>query len=119
MLGVSFQANVRASTTDNWKAVLATVRGVLADNATRALGVGQRARYVSMFALSKMWHVAQVLPIPKGVADEVVRAVRRFLWRGHTFTTTMAVACSPKTAGGLGIPDVRSKCLALEGGKAY
>lgn len=117
VLGVTFQASVKAATKDNWTLVLASVRGVLAENATRALGLSQRARYASMYALAKIWHVAQVLPVPKGVADDVVRAVARFLWRGQFFTTTMAIACSPKEDGGLGLPNVRLKCLALFTGR--
>lgn len=117
VLGVTFQAVIKNTTRDNWASVLASVRGVLADNAMRALGLSQRARYVTMYALSKMWHVAQVLPVPKGVARDVVRAVGKFLWRGQLFTTSMAVAATPRAQGGLGIPDVANKCLALFTGR--
>lgn len=117
VLGVTFHADVKASTSDSWGAALASVRGVLSENATRALGLSQRARYINMYALSKMYHVAQVFPVPKGVSSNVVKAASRFLWRGQFFTTSMSVACTPRGQGGLDIPDVRSKCMALFAGR--
>ncbi|KAJ1519149.1 hypothetical protein ONE63_011243 [Megalurothrips usitatus] len=117
VLGVVFRPSIRLASRDNWASVLAGVRGVLRDNAARALGLSRRAAYVSTFALSKMWHVAQVLPVPKSVAADVTKAVRMFLWRGQLLTTSMAVACTPRCQGGLGVPAIEAKALALFTGR--
>ncbi|KAE8737584.1 hypothetical protein FOCC_FOCC016953 [Frankliniella occidentalis] len=113
ILGVDFYADVRTTTRTNWEKVVGSVRAVLRDNAARALGMHQRALYVQMYGLSKAWHVAQVLPINRAVARDITAAARRFLWRGHFFTSPMDVCATPLRSGGLGIPDILRKCTAL------
>jgi hypothetical protein len=117
VLGVEFKTNIKQATRDNWASVLASVRGVLRDNAARALGLTQRAAYVNIFALSRMWHVAQVLPVPRTTSTAIIKAVRMYLWRGQLFTITTAAACTPRAQGGLGLPDLEKKCLALFTGR--
>ncbi|KAK3908760.1 Transposon TX1 uncharacterized 149 kDa protein [Frankliniella fusca] len=117
VLGITFHANIKATIKDNWAAVIASVRGVLRDHSPRGLGLTQRAEFVSIYALSRMWHVGQVLPVPKGAAAAVEKAIRTFLWRGQFFTTAMAVTCTPRAQGGLGIPVGEKKCDAFFTGR--
>lgn len=117
VLGVVFRANIKEAIKDNWTAVVAGVRGLLRDNAPRGLGLSQRAEYVKIFALSRLWHVAQILPANKSIAADVMKAVSMFLWRGRLFTTAAGVACTPRAQGGLGLPDVAKKCCALYAGR--
>ncbi|KAE8737538.1 hypothetical protein FOCC_FOCC016998 [Frankliniella occidentalis] len=108
VLGVVFSRDVKDTIRVNWPRVLQGVRGVLTANAARALTLQQRVQFIKM-----MWHVAQVLPLPAGIRKDVEKALRRFLWRGHTFRVKWDVACSPRLAGGLGLPVVEKKCAAL------
>ena len=82
ILGIIFTRNIDTTCSANWDRVLASVRGVLQDNATRALGLRQRAAYAQTYGLSRLWHTAQVLPVPRSVAKGVTGAVGKFVWRG-------------------------------------
>lgn len=117
VLGVQFTACIKTTINLNWEMVVHSVQGVLRENACRAFGLSQRAEYVRTYALAKLWHVAQVLPATKAASKAVVKAVSYFLWRGYAFRTSMAVACTAREHGGLGIPAVHNKCLALFTGR--
>lgn len=117
VLGVVFGQDVKDTIRINWPRVLQGVRGVLTANAARALTLQQRVGFIKMFALSRMWHVAQVIPLPTAVRKEIEKALRLFLWRGHIFKVKWDVACTPRSTGGLGLPDVENKCAALYAGR--
>ncbi|KAJ1520336.1 hypothetical protein ONE63_004534 [Megalurothrips usitatus] len=117
VLGVTFARDIKTTIRLNWDAVATGVQGVLRESVCRAFGLSQRAEYARTYALAKLWHAAQVLPAPKAAADRVRKAVAVFVWRGQIFRTSMAVACTERARGGLGVPDIHIKCLALYTGR--
>ena len=42
-----------------------------------------RVTVAQTFALSKMWYIAQLLPLPSGIAKKIESAVSSFLFRGR------------------------------------
>ena len=42
----------------------------------------QRIFVISTFAMSKLWYLGQILPLPKKFLDELDRLTRKFLWLG-------------------------------------
>ena len=117
VLGISFTSSIKKTVSINWPAVVNTVKGVLCANTARMLGLTQRADFVRMFALSKLWHVAQVLPIPAPKAENIIKAVHMFLFKGQLFKVKGNLCCQPQSVGGLGIPDPLLKSNALFTGR--
>ena len=75
----------------------------------------QRARVLSVFALSKVWYRAQVLPLPDNYAKKFEIAISRFVWRGHLTNDVLPrdTVCLPRERGGLGIPHLKLRCKSL------
>ena len=113
VLGVVFGRDIKTTIKLNWPRVVQVVKGTLSRNNVRHLNLKQRALFVNMFALSKLWHVAQVLPIRKMDVKAIKTAISYFLWKGSLFSLPIDVCCSPKSEGGLGLPDIHLRCNAM------
>lgn len=113
VLGVVFARTISKTISMNWPQLVTSVRGILIDSCNRNLTLTQRVYFASTYGLSKIWHVAQVVPLSQSAAKGLVKTVARFLWRGSLFRVPMEVATRPRTKGGLALPDIRRKCTAL------
>lgn len=113
VLGVVLARTVAAMQPLNWPGRLAALRGVLADARLRALNLAQRVEYANVYALSLIWHVAQVLPIPVRAATDARKAISRFLWAGEPLRVPLAVVVQPSRRGGLGLHDPLHKSRAM------
>ena len=117
VLGVEFSANIKTTIKLNWPRVLQAVKGVFISSTARNLGLSLRAEFVRTFALAKLWHVAQVLPLPANIATDIMKAVGMFVFKGHLFKVKVQQCCQPRSKGGLGIPVILLKCNALFAGR--
>ena len=75
----------------------------------------QKAKVLTIFALSKIWFRAQVLPLPNKYAAMFKKEISAFLWKGQMTRNVLTrdTICLPKERGGLGIPHIRIKCKSL------
>ena len=75
----------------------------------------QRADILTIFALSKIFYRAQVLPLPASYATKFEKEISSFLWKGHMTRNVLSrdTVCLSKDHGGLGIPHIRLKCRSL------
>ena len=71
------------------------------------------AEAVQTFALSKLWYVSQILPLPQKVAKKIERLLSSFLFQGNTERLKLGELCLPPERGGLGLCEVRSRADAL------
>jgi hypothetical protein len=117
VLGVTFTATIKTTIDANWPGLVTSLRGTLIDNGNRNLSLSQRAWFCATFALSKLWHVAQVLPITKAAVVDIRSLTANFIWRGFLFRAPLHVVTRPRLQGGLGFPDVRLKCVSLFTGR--
>jgi hypothetical protein len=92
VLGVTFTSNIKATIRCNWEHLANVLQGVLADNSNRNLSLSQRVWFAGVYALSKVWHVAQVLPIEDKQCVKMIQALGRFVWRGSIFRVPMETA---------------------------
>ena len=113
VLGVTFSSDLDKMAELNWRGRLGAVRATLADARLRLLSTLQRVTYVNTYALSLVWHLAQVIPLPAAVAAEIEKAVRYFVWGGRTFKVPLSVMARPPAAGGLSLQHARCKAAAL------
>ena len=63
----------------------------------------QRVDVLTLFALSKVWYKAQVLPLPNKFALQFERLISKFLWKGQITSNVIAkdTVTLPKDRGGL------------------
>ena len=75
--------------------------------------IQQRVQVVRTFALSKLWYLAQVLPLPEEWAKKFDMITRNYIWRGMLEKLPLEEICNPVEKGGLGLPSLRRKARSL------
>ena len=73
----------------------------------------QRVFVMGTFAMSKLWYLGQVLPLPKKWLTKMEKRVRSFLWLGRLEHLSLDELYAPVTLGGLGLVSIGAKCDAL------
>ncbi len=98
----------------SWELVATGVERVLLEWATSHLPtLLQRARALEAFALSKVWYLAQILPMPTGIASHLRRVVTEFFWNGRLERLAFEVLHLPVSEGGLHLSAVSARAQAL------
>ncbi|KAK3922595.1 LOW QUALITY PROTEIN: LINE-1 retrotransposable element ORF2 protein [Frankliniella fusca] len=113
ILGVIFAKDVTTMSSRTWATVTGAAIGILGQHTHRKLNIVQRVWFAQTYCLSKLWYVAQVLPVPDGVVTALSKAVGDFVWRGSFFRVPFRNLCSPRTEGGLGLLHPKWKSQAL------
>lgn len=113
ILGIVFTKKPEEMYDQNWPVIVNSLKGVLTENCARQLNVLQRVWVLKSYSLSKLWYTAQIIPPPKKWAEEVRKAVYKFIWGGFCFKTSFQECCRPVNKGGLGMIDPGRKCNAL------
>ena len=75
----------------------------------------QRVIAVQTYALSRLWYVAQVLPLPSAMTKRIESLVSSFIFQGRHERLKLAELQNPQKKGGLGLICVATKaeCLLL------
>ena len=73
----------------------------------------QKVKVTQTFALSKLWYVAQVLPLPPAYSKKIESALSSFIFRGSQERLKLAVLQNPAEKGGLGLTCVTTKAVSL------
>lgn len=75
----------------------------------------QRVIAVQTYALSKLWYVAQVLPLPSAMTKRIESLLSSFIFQGRHERLKLAELQNPQKKGGLGLICVATKaeCLLL------
>ena len=73
----------------------------------------QRVEAVRTFALSKLWYVSQILPLPPKFASKIESLTSSFLFKGKTERLELMELCLPPERGVLSLPEIRSRADAL------
>ena len=81
VFGVLFYRCYQDTIRNNWEGCLAKFKGVLISWGSRLLDtLWQRVTVLHTFAYSRVWYLAQVLPLPKGFCERFEQEARIFLW---------------------------------------
>ena len=100
----------------NWSIQLQKFSSCIKSWSSRSFdSVYERAEILSIFALSKIWFRAQVLPLPQKYAIKFEKEIFNFLWQGQMTKNILSrdTVCLPRERGGLNIPNVQLKCKSL------
>jgi hypothetical protein len=83
ILGFQMKNKTETSRRDSWSRVTARVKMQAGEAYHRDLGLSHRILYA--YLLAKIWHTAQIFPIPQQCAQQIVAAVVRYIWRVSIF----------------------------------
>ena len=79
----------------------------------RLTNLSERIFVINVFAMSKLWYIAQIFPIPKEIVKYIRKIVNRFIWQGRLEKIAMDELYSPIDQGGLALICLEMKCDAL------
>ena len=97
-----------------WNRVVRGFEQVLFSWESRQLEtLSQRVQVVKTFALSKLYYVAQVLPLPDEHKRRVERRLSSFIFRGRHERLSLSEIENTCENGGLGLPNISVKADAL------
>ena len=114
IFGVQFMPRVGDTIAASWSRCLEGFRKCLLSWSSRMLPtLQQRVFVLNTFALSKLWYLAQVLPLPRNILLELEKVSRKFLWLGRLEHLPFEELHAPLLEGGLGLPNIQAKCDAL------
>jgi hypothetical protein len=114
IFGINFHPTVELTVKETWKGVASGLRKCLLSWKQRHLPtLSARAFVVQTYALSKLWYVAQVLPLPQATGRVVRAVVGQFLWKGRLERLPLDELYAPPKEGGLGLPCLEAKCDSL------
>ena len=98
----------------NWQVAVNGFRETLMSFDLRSLNtVHQRVDVVNIFAASRLWYKAQVLPLPPKYAQQIESLIYKFVWRGKLEKLALVEIHTSRQEGGLGLVEIRSKSEAL------
>jgi len=70
-------------------------------------------RYVQLCLLTKIWCMAQIVPLPAAHTQQLTTIYTWFIWQGATFRVAVTTLQRPKEDGNRGFPNVGAKCRTL------
>ena len=91
---------------ENWNPRLKSFRNVLNSWRQRSLSFQGKALIANALALSGLWYVASILPVPDWVIKEINTVLFDFFWSGKKDLVARNVVVQPRSSGGFGIVDV-------------
>ncbi|KAJ4444045.1 hypothetical protein ANN_05834 [Periplaneta americana] len=103
ILGIIFSPRLDDIIENNWQSTLNKLRGTLHQHLSRNLNLLQKVWHVNTFALSKLWYLAQVLPMPDKVSQKIEQLIGYYVWRGYPFRVARPQLRRKITEGGLNL----------------
>ena len=112
ILGVKFGRNITPD--DNWNEILTKFHGVLNFKfKDRYLSVYGKSLIVKVMAMSKVWYVASVLPMPRHFVDIFTRVAFDFFWGSHLYEPlARSILYNVKELGGVNFVHLPTKLHA-------
>ena len=99
-----------------WSKVVISFERTLFSWSSRSLEtLSQRVEVVKMFAMSKLYYVAQVLPLLNRFRKRIERGLSTFIFRGRQERLSLSEIENTRKQGGLGLVNIaiKSECLLL------
>jgi hypothetical protein len=97
----------------SWARVVSSVRAQARQAYARELCLVQQMHYIQLCLFAKIWHVAQIFPLPRAQAQQLMTICSWFLWQGATFRVPATTLQRTKHEGGWSIMNIEVKCRTL------
>ncbi len=119
LLGATFSAGDYSEPT--WEPAVVKLEKRLSDWSGRKLSFQGKATVINSLALSQIWHLCHVFPVPKWAEKRINKAVWSFFWSGKRDLVKRKVVCLPKSKGGFGVIDflLKADAFALQWVKRF
>lgn len=113
ILGMICCSNFNQTVNENWQSLANKVRGLLLDTHLKTLNLHQRIEFVNIYALSRLWYIAQILPLPCKFSAQIKQYTGWFIWNRHFFRVHRDQLTLQPIDGGLGLVNIQMKANAL------
>ena len=97
----------------NWGPRILAVENVLSSWKQRVLSFKGRALVINALALSRVWYVASLVPMPAWVLGALSKLVFDFFWKGKRDLVARSVTVQHLSVGGFSVVDVKLKVQSL------
>ena len=112
--GITYMPTIDDTTKESWKKCSQNINSCINSWKSRRIDtLSQRTFILKTYALSKMWYLAQVLPLPRQTLTEIEKKCRTFLWQGRLEHLAWDELITEKKNGGLNFPSIQDKCDSL------
>ena len=111
LLGATFSASDYSAPT--FEPAVAKLEKRLSDWSGRKLSFQGKATIINSLALSQIWHLCHVFPVPKWAVKHINKAVWSSFWSGKRDLVKRKVVCLPKSKGGFRVVDFELKADAF------
>ena len=114
LLGIKFDNNLERMN-DNFEKKIENIEKMLSHWSYRYLTPFCKVTVIKSLALSKLSHVALVIPSPtKPMFKKLETILYKFLWSGKSEKVSRADSKLPERFGGLGMPDIEQYWLSFK-----
>ena len=97
----------------NWNKYLKNIKDIINIWKQPKLSLKGKRIIINQLILSKIWFLAQVIPVPQKVIIDLERLVLDFLWGARHTRVRKQVLYLPIKQGGLGLIDITTKIQSL------
>jgi hypothetical protein len=112
--GITFSPSLGSTVNLSWEDFLAGVqKAIHAWRERHVPFLWGRREVLETHILSKLWYMAQILPLPPAVAAKATSLAGSFLWLGHMERLAWQELHGRREAGGLGLSCITSRGEAL------
>ena len=114
VFGVTFCPSLVATITASWEATQQAAKSSVAGWKRKGVATLRHRRDVlETYVFSKLWYLAQILPLPSAMARQLTTMAGAYLWSGHFERLAWQELHAPLLAGGLAISCLASRAQAL------
>jgi hypothetical protein len=113
ILGVHFSQSLDTVHKCNWQPLIKNVTTSLNILQSRRLSYKGKVYAISSFVLSKLWYLGTIIPMPSHVLFVLNHLIFSYFWNHSTERIKRTTLYLPKEQGGLGLPSIHLKLLAL------
>ena len=107
LLGATF--SVGDYSTPTWEPAVSNLESRLSAWAGRQLSFQGKTVVINSLALSQVWHLCHVFPVPFWAGKRINMAVLKFFWSGKRDLVARKTVSLPKAQGGFGVINFKDK----------
>ena len=113
ILGIYFLRTFTDTIRYNFDLVINKIRHMNLLQNSRSLCLVSRVKFVNTYVLSKLWYVANVLPLSLLKGKQIQSLCLWFVWKGHVFRVRYNDLTLPYAEGGLCLCNIQLKAETL------
>ena len=114
IFGIIIKESYRATVKANWDLRLGKFSSCIKSWSSRVLpSISSRVEVIKVFALSRIYYLASILPAPKTTIKKIESEIGKFIWQGWLFRVSLEEVKNLPGKGGLGLTCVHTMCDSL------